>query len=203
MAKAKQHTIQGIGSKSYVFPSYWELTGKPWSAVEAVSKEQARLMERYIKLGRERLELLAELDYQRRQHYEEELAAVRKDEDPQEPQYVRLTEKAIERVDQKMKALQAVAQGVNAEYHQALDKVKGNEELVEEFEAEGKKHHQEYLRLVAEAERERDLMGVFLGLSRFVALEQQEFGPPPSDAVSRPWWQQNVVWPSDPHRTQP
>jgi hypothetical protein len=201
MAKkqAKSPTVMGIGSRSYVCPSFWGLSGKPWSRVEAVSEEASQMMERYNRLGAERQQLMEELDYQHRQHRESEIEAARRDEDLPEPKYIAATKKAIERIDKKLAALKAAADRVDNEYQAALSDLRvDSDELVADLIARGRQHHQEYLRLVAQAERERDMMGVFLGVSRFLSYQQDALGPPANDGVGNPWWRQNIRWPDEP-----
>ena len=196
--KAKTQTVTGPNSRTYPCPSYWGLTGKPWSKMEALAQEQANLSERYNKLGQERMQLVEELNYQRQRYYDEQTKAARLDEPDPEDKYIVATEKAIERTERKMQAIRQASDEVDLDHNRAMQELREAEGLVEELVSKARAHEQEYLEHVAKAEVARDQMGLFLGISRYVAGIQEEFGVPRTDPVGNLWYQQRIQWPGDP-----
>src|SRR5215207_7402490 len=177
--KAAQTPVAVAAGGIYPRPSFYGLSGGWFKKLEEFTEELVGIAERHTKATERAGELEAELRYQQAKHDEAMAQAARNDTDEPAGDGLRTTEKALEKQEERVAALERARYAVQNDLETCLQEGPPQKAL-EQIRELGEAHEELYAAAMAEAEHQRAIHGGYVSLSRWARRAY------PSDGRFRP-----------------
>jgi hypothetical protein len=207
MAKKADRPVVSVGGTgSYPNPRYFGLKGKYWNQIQKYVDELYDIKDREEQANARRMELAQELEYQQAQLEQAKVDAARRGEDEPDGSALKLTEQAMAKQVERGNTLRKAAQQVQRDLQEFLQ-AGPPPEVLEELREMGRKHEENYRRLIAEAMKEREALGRAYGLHMFArgveergyATQHNRFSPVPLSPApdGSAWHEHPLRWGDD------